>query len=42
MKKIINVKGKKVFFHYDNNGELVELIIYDSEDFDISYSWLND
>lgn len=40
----INVKGKKVYYNYDNNGNLVEIIISDQDNIidDVSSSWLSD
>ena len=42
MKQIINIKGKRIYFNYNDKGELIEVLIYDNEDIDINYSWLND
>ena len=38
----INVLNKKIYFNYDDKGELVELILLDKDEFDIQESWLFD
>lgn len=40
--KIINVKNKKIYYNYNKQGDLVEIIIYDKNEIDINESWLND
>ena len=39
----INVKDKKVYYNYDDKGNLVEIIISDEHNSDdINNSWLSD